>query len=920
MDVAGDLPALPGGNMFTDTVQVKVNNTVPPNEVRLAVLSENDTYLRYIRDSVGPGTFVEYITKGIVGKPEFVVKSSSQEKVKAAVDLITDLLEGVKEALDKLNLAHVPMKAKQHWADADDEDMDLLPSGPSFPSAMPERWPNDERNVTAAKPQRAGVDGTEPDGTDDWVPVAGSGHKAANRQGSGYGGGWSRDSGRGDREDGWQGQRRDGFHSKGKRDREAGNSMGKGRVNARGEDGEDGGRIVENSWRRSNEDGDTRRRDRDDGGKSRRKGEDGKGQESKGGKGKSRGKLGKSKGCWVADRPETGDRAENAEEEEEEGETKIRTFDRATMKTTASGLTFAQLLSGKTVVEATEDKPEVVEPVKETVEAATAWKQPDQDDYTAQAPPDSPDTSARLRLRPEPAGPAPGPPPMELPTPSEPPRTRRGWAVVDKDVPEASHHAAEAPAHQAPAAPEPPASQAAKIVEAHDQGDEDLVPATPKQEALPAHQPTRSSWDSEDEEDKAQSKQQAKAEETNEATTQKAAEKSEPVDEGWSSVVRKVLPVQETPQRVVGKGSSSGKGRKEDAKPDIRKPSEAALREADDQARIRAEKAQRERDRQLEIQRKWKEEQAASLARGAEGKKSRKAVAEVPASNGLKKVEQETNNSSLEGATTLENSVQDVQQKEDQPEQSQHERPEEEDQEEVKLQEPVEPEEQNEPVEPEEQNEPVEQNQEEQHEEQVPEEVPKVQEQPKTKTVTNHTAKKEVARAEAAAEDDDAEASKGKPSKRQKKNKAAAEKAATAEPVAEAPAAEDEAHAAADEAPSAIEAVVEDEDEAYAAHDEEAPNDNEEVEEKGKVKYSGPRKRNSTARPKAKAGSASSKKGKDKRKKKGKDDEAEPEVPADAIASQSVADEAALMKYWRFCRRWLPEFLRTAGDRRIFGQ
>jgi len=120
---------------YTDTVQVLVDRSVPPKEVRKVVLGRDDEYLHYIRDTVGNNAKVDYVSKNILGKPEFVVSSGSQDALKTATELISDLLEGVKQDLENLNKEFLELPKGKNWADEDDEEFELPAATSSTPAS-----------------------------------------------------------------------------------------------------------------------------------------------------------------------------------------------------------------------------------------------------------------------------------------------------------------------------------------------------------------------------------------------------------------------------------------------------------------------------------------------------------------------------------------------------------------------------------------------------------------------------------------------------------------------------------------------------------------------------------------------------------------------------------------------------------------
>ncbi|CAE8646148.1 unnamed protein product [Polarella glacialis] len=67
---------------IVESVQVPVARSASSDEVRRMILGEMGEYLRYLSETVGGDTFVQYVEKGATGKPEFMVSCNSQEALK----------------------------------------------------------------------------------------------------------------------------------------------------------------------------------------------------------------------------------------------------------------------------------------------------------------------------------------------------------------------------------------------------------------------------------------------------------------------------------------------------------------------------------------------------------------------------------------------------------------------------------------------------------------------------------------------------------------------------------------------------------------------------------------------------------------------------------------------------------------------
>eukprot|EP00929_Paragymnodinium_shiwhaense_P123164 TRINITY_DN9666_c0_g3_i1.p1 TRINITY_DN9666_c0_g3~~TRINITY_DN9666_c0_g3_i1.p1 ORF type:complete len:814 (-),score=224.49 TRINITY_DN9666_c0_g3_i1:1026-3467(-) len=207
--------------MFCDTVQVPVARGAAPDAVRNIVLGDDDEYLEFIRSEAGSSAKVEYIAKGILGKPEFVIRGTSKDVVSDVVYLVDDLLAGVKDQLDEL-------RGRQHWADEDDEELEL-PLGAnsahmrSSGSGSPARQP--------ASPQHQPYRGSGGYGNRDSGPSRGSDRERGGRyQGSPKGESKGTPSQRRDRD---RGDRDGGADRKGQK----GGSRGdRGRGSAAGND------------------------------------------------------------------------------------------------------------------------------------------------------------------------------------------------------------------------------------------------------------------------------------------------------------------------------------------------------------------------------------------------------------------------------------------------------------------------------------------------------------------------------------------------------------------------------------------------------------------------------------------------------------------------------------------------------------
>jgi len=202
--------------MHMNTVQVDVTRSVPPQEVRRITCGEDDDFLKYIRDS-NPEATVNYNEKNFLGRPEFVIKSSSETALLGALELVKDLMEGVRGDLEKLSKEYPDMpKGKQQWADEDDEDFELPEAGQTnFAESSPSNsTPGQDRRLRNDRP---------------------SGGKSGGKDG--FKGGRSSPSG--DRSPG-------GFGDRGK----DGDSKGKGKKGKRDRDSPADG---DGSWRRPND-------------------------------------------------------------------------------------------------------------------------------------------------------------------------------------------------------------------------------------------------------------------------------------------------------------------------------------------------------------------------------------------------------------------------------------------------------------------------------------------------------------------------------------------------------------------------------------------------------------------------------------------------------------------------------------------
>lgn len=113
---APDWPPAPGlaSLVFGRSIPVLGTRGIPQQDVRRAVLGDQDTYLSYMQENLGEDVQVGYLPRGATGRPEFVVRASSLEEVEAAVDIIKELLQDVSEELEELGELQAQPSMERH--------------------------------------------------------------------------------------------------------------------------------------------------------------------------------------------------------------------------------------------------------------------------------------------------------------------------------------------------------------------------------------------------------------------------------------------------------------------------------------------------------------------------------------------------------------------------------------------------------------------------------------------------------------------------------------------------------------------------------------------------------------------------------------------------------------------------------------